>query len=108
GRTPTYSYGAVFHVTDWISVFGNHAETWSPPGSNLRINYSVFVPVTSEGWDAGLRFNLLKDRVSLAVTRYGSTQENLSQSTGTGSAGLAVSLPNAINGILDTNAIGDL
>lgn len=108
GKTDTHSYGAVYHLFPWMSVFGNKAETWAPPGSNQRIDGSIFVPVTSEGWDAGLRFNLLDGRLQTSVTRYGSSQENLALSTGTGSAGLAISLPNAINAILQANVLNDL
>ncbi len=108
GTTRTYSYGGVYHLQPWVSVFANYAETWAPPGSNLRIDYTVFVPVTSDGWDAGLRFNFFDGKLQASVTAYGSNQKNLSQSTGTGSAGLAVSLPNAINAIITTNVVGDL
>ena len=108
GKSTTYSYGAVMHVLPWLGLFANYAETWAPPGSNLRIDGSIFEPVTSEGWDAGLRLNLFGGRLQGAVTRYGTKQMNLRQSTGSGSAGLSASLPGAINGIISTNVLGDL
>jgi hypothetical protein len=108
GSIDTASLGAVFHVTKHISIFGNFAETWTPPTKDLRIDFSRFEPVTSEGWDAGVRLTLLDDRISLSASRYESKQLNLAVGTGTGTGGLSTSLPNAFNALANTNVIGDL
>ncbi|MBM3851718.1 MAG: hypothetical protein FJ399_01030 [Verrucomicrobia bacterium] len=100
GRTTTYSYGGVFHVTPWVSVFANYAETWSPPGVNLTILGQVFGPDVSEGWDTGLRFSLLGGRISASALRYQGRQINLTVSTsGNGQN---------INNIAATNVLGNL
>lgn len=100
GKTTTYSYGSVYHVLPWVSVFANYAETWSPPGANLTIFGQVFGPDVSEGWDAGVRFSLLQGRVNASLIRYQGKQSNLAVSTGgTGQS---------INNIAATNALNDL
>src|SRR5690606_17229430 len=70
GTVDTYSTGAVFHLTNWVNAFGNYAETWAPPAGELRINGERFIPVVSDGWDIGVRFTLLGDRLSLTALRY--------------------------------------
>jgi outer membrane receptor protein involved in Fe transport len=100
GKTTTYSYGAVYHVLPWVSVFANYAETWSPPTSNLTIFGQVFGPDVSEGWDAGLRLSLLQGRVNASVIRYEGKQTNLTVSTGSNGQN--------INNIAATNALNDL
>ncbi len=107
GEVDTYSTGGVLHVTKWASVFGNYAETWLPPAGELRINGERFVPSVSEGWDLGLRFSLLADRVSLSATKYASKQDNIGRGTGT-NGGLANALGNLFNSIANTNVLGDL
>jgi outer membrane receptor for ferric coprogen and ferric-rhodotorulic acid len=100
GSTRTYSYGGVYHVLPWISVFANYAETWSPPTSNLTIFGQVFGPDVSEGWDAGVRFSLLQGRVNASVIRYEGKQSNLTVSTGGNGQN--------INNIAATNVLNDL
>ncbi len=100
GRSTTYSYGGVFHVTPWVSAFANYAETWSPPGVNLTINGAAFGPDVSEGWDAGLRFSLLAGRLNFSAIRYQGRQTNLTVSTGSNGQN--------INDIIGANVIGDL
>ncbi|MBI5689054.1 MAG: TonB-dependent receptor [Verrucomicrobia bacterium] len=107
GVVNTYSAGGVLHLTRWLSVFGNYAETWLPPAGELRINGERFVPSVSDGWDAGLRLSLLRDRVSLTASRYASRQDNIGRGTGT-NGGLANALGNLFNSIANTNVLGDL
>ena len=107
GQVDTFSAGGVVHVRNWVNVFANFAETWAPPAGELRINGERFIPVVSDGWDAGLRFTLLGDRLSLTAARYGANQENLGKGTGT-NGGLANALGNLLNSIANTNVLGDL
>jgi outer membrane receptor protein involved in Fe transport len=107
GAVDTYSLGGVYHLTNWVNVFANYAETWAPPAGELRINGERFVPVVSDGWDAGLRFSLLGDRLSFTATRYGAKQDNLAKGTGT-NGGLANALGNLFNSLANTNVFGDL
>lgn len=107
GTVDTYSTGAVLHVLKWASVFGNYAETWSPPAGELQLDGERFVPLTSTGWDAGLRFSLLGDRIVLTTTRYESEQIGLPRGTGT-NGGLANALGNLFNALANTNVLNDL
>ena len=107
GNITTYSLGGVVHVLKNVSAFYNFAETWTPPSQDLRIDGQRFLPVTSEGWDAGLRFEFFKGRLTFSALHYQSTQENLAVGTGTGTGGLSTSLPNAINAIANANIVGD-
>ncbi len=100
GDTDTFSYGGIFHATPWMSVFANYAETWSPPASNLTIYGESFGPNVSEGWDLGLRFSFLDQRINASIIRYEGRQENLSIGTG----GIGAN----INAIVDANVFGDL
>lgn len=100
GSTNTYSYGAVYHVLPWASVFANYAETWSPPVSNLTIFGQVFGPDVSEGTDFGVRFNFLQGRLNASVIKYSSKQTNLAIATGSNGQN--------INNIAATNALNDL
>lgn len=100
GDTDTFSYGGVFRVMPGVSVFANYAETWSPPASNLTIYGESFGPNVSEGWDLGVRFSFLDERISASVIRYEGEQENLSISTG--------SIGQNINNIATANVLNDL
>lgn len=107
GNVDTYSAGSVYHLTNWVSVFGNYAETWLPPAGELRVNGERFLPSVSDGWDAGVRLSLLGDRISFTTTRYASNQDNIARGTGN-NGGLANALGNLFNIIANTNAFGDL
>jgi len=100
GKTTTYSYGGVYHITPMVSVFANYAETWSPPSSNLTIFGQVFGPDVSEGWDAGVRLALLQGRLNASFIRYQGKQTNLTVATGSNGQN--------INNIAATNALNDL
>lgn len=107
GTVDTFSTGAVVHVLKWASVFGNYAETWSPPAGELQLDGERFVPLTSTGWDAGMRFSFLGDRIVLTTTRYESEQIGLPRGTGT-NGGLANALGNLFNALANTNVLNDL
>jgi outer membrane receptor protein involved in Fe transport len=106
GGISTASAGAVFHVNQMISVFGNRAETYQAPSVLQRINSQLFSPTTSNGWDAGVRFTFGDGRVTLSASTYRSVENGQSIDTGT-SSGFPVAIPSAINGILQANVIGD-
>jgi len=72
----TLTYGGVLHLLPWVSAYSNFAESFNPPGAGITINGSALPPGMSEGWDAGLRFNLLKGQVSATVGKYHSSQFN--------------------------------
>ncbi len=72
----TVTYGGVVHLLSWVSTYANFAESFNPPGAGITINGAALPPGQSEGWDFGIRFSLLKGRVSASFGKYGSTQRN--------------------------------
>ncbi|MBX3737894.1 MAG: TonB-dependent receptor [Candidatus Didemnitutus sp.] len=66
----TVTYGGVFHALSWISAYANYAESFKAPGAGVTLTGQPMPVTTSEGWDAGLRFNLLGGRISASVGRY--------------------------------------
>ncbi|MBI5768366.1 MAG: TonB-dependent receptor plug domain-containing protein [Verrucomicrobia bacterium] len=95
----TYSAGTVMHVRPWVSLYGNYAQTFTIPPANTTIFNHVLAATVSEGIDAGLRFNLLDQRVRVSLNRYFTKQNNQPVSgplSGT-----------VFNGIIDANAVGD-
>jgi outer membrane receptor protein involved in Fe transport len=95
----TYSAGGVYHIRPWVSVYANYAQTFTIPPVNLTINQTLLPATVSNGIDAGLRFNLLRDRLHLSLNRYFS-QQNDQAFTGPVAG-------NIVNGILDANPVGD-
>jgi outer membrane receptor protein involved in Fe transport len=79
--TTNYSYGAVWHVMPWMSLTGGYFES-----SQFSDNYGLdlygnaLAPRNGEGVDYSVRFNLLDGKVNASVTRFETTQENLTAS----------------------------
>lgn len=102
----TRTAGVVWHATSWLSLFANHAESFSPAGSQVDIRGAPFDLQTAEGYDYGLRFSLWQGRLRASISRYQSKEDNNPVATG-GSAGLITGLGLAINEVIDANVIGD-
>jgi hypothetical protein len=68
----TRTQGAVFHLTMWLSVYGNRSDNYSPQ-SGLDINGNNIGNVRGEGHDYGVKFRLgenqLYGRVGLFETK---------------------------------------
>jgi outer membrane receptor protein involved in Fe transport len=69
-KATTYSTGVVYHPFRWASVFANFATSFNPSSSQLRLDGSIMPSPESEGWDVGLRFYLLDNRVNVSLTYY--------------------------------------
>ena len=66
-----YSVGAVFSLTRNVKLFASTGTTFSPNQSNATTPAGLRPPpVTGESFEAGLKFNLLDDRVWGSVTFY--------------------------------------
>ncbi|MEJ1974101.1 MAG: TonB-dependent receptor [Lacunisphaera sp.] len=102
----TESFGGVFHVLPWLSVFADHATSFNPNGAGRTITGALFAPQKSDGTDVGLRFSFFGDRLTGSFLRYTGNSANELISTGT-AAGLLTDLPTAINNIINANPIGD-
>ncbi|MDP3072310.1 MAG: hypothetical protein Q8N18_18610 [Opitutaceae bacterium] len=62
----TKTFGAVYHLTDWISLYGNKSTSFSPAGGNRFGPDGLTGPTQKgQGLDAGLKFNLFENKVSL-------------------------------------------
>ena len=100
GNVTTATLGSVVHATRHISVFGNYAESFSPPSSTLKIDGTVFQPVAAKGWDYGLRFTFLDGGVVANFTHYeGREQNRLISST---------PMMQNFNAMIQANALNDL
>jgi iron complex outermembrane receptor protein len=68
----TRTQGAVFHLTRWLSVYGNRSDNYTPQ-SGLDINGNNIGNVRGEGFDYGVKFrvgeNQLYGRVGLFETK---------------------------------------
>ena len=101
GSVDTYTIGGVYHVTRWLGLSANYAETFNPPPSNAqRYDGSLIPPTAAKGVDFGVRFNLLGGRVAANVNYFESHEDNAVVFTPAGSA-------SNFNIIYLANAIGD-
>jgi outer membrane receptor for monomeric catechols len=68
----TRTQGAVFHLTKWLSLYGNRSDNYTPQ-SGLDINGNNIGNVRGEGFDYGVKFRLgenqLYGRVGLFETK---------------------------------------
>jgi outer membrane receptor protein involved in Fe transport len=99
GGQLTRSVGTVLHVNHWINPAINFAETFSPPGTIVRIDGRLCDPTIASGIDLGWRMELLQNRLNVNLTHY-----RIKEINGIiGSDG-----PNYFNTLYDANVAGDL
>jgi hypothetical protein len=94
----TSSYGAVGHITSWLSVTGNYAETFNAPETIQRLNSTFLTPTVAKGTDFGLRGSFMHGVLDLNVIRYQNKQVNSSFDPG---------IENQVNNILNTPPEGN-
>lgn len=72
----TPQLGALYKVTDKVSVYGLYSESFTP---NLQVNPdgSTFDPATGKGKEFGFKFDLMENRVSATVSFYEIEKENI-------------------------------
>jgi outer membrane receptor protein involved in Fe transport len=100
GRKFTYSGGGVYHLRPWVSLYGNYAQTYNLPAVTPTLFGTPLPATVSEGIDAGVRFNLLDQRLRVSLNRYFSQEDNQASSAPAGAG-------TAMNAIINANAIGD-
>lgn len=100
GSKATYSAGAVYHFTQWLSVYGNYAQTYNLPSVTPTLQGTPLPATVSEGVDAGIRLSLLQQRLRISLNRY-FTQEDNQAASAPANAG------SAMNAIINSNAIRD-
>lgn len=69
------TFGAVYHVFPWLSMFYNTSENTSLPPGLYGPSGKPLDGTSSNGYDYGFRLGLLKDRVSVRVNFYQDNQK---------------------------------
>lgn len=73
----TNTFGAVVHLNNWLSVFANYGENFSPDGSGrIGMDGERIAENVGESNDFGLRFSLLERKLSGTLTFYETNQIN--------------------------------
>ncbi|MEO6245000.1 MAG: TonB-dependent receptor [Opitutaceae bacterium] len=81
----TLSQGAVLHVTNWFSVFGNHSTNFALPALNqFTLPRSPVPSPNGKTYDLGGQLGLLGGRVVARLTYYQTSVVNNSANVGTG------------------------
>ncbi len=74
----TNSFGAVYHVTSWLSVFGNRSDNFQVQANNTLFGdtgRNAFSPNTKgRGYDFGIRSALLGGKVNFSLGSYKTAQ----------------------------------
>ncbi len=71
------TYGAVFHVNSWLSVFGNYGDNFQPDGSGrVGIDAKPMPNNIGRSRDGGVRFALLDRKIFASFTYYDTQQIN--------------------------------
>jgi outer membrane receptor protein involved in Fe transport len=105
-KDETLTWGLIGRITPNIDLFYNSSEVLSP-GSSRQDIYGEAVPAsTGEGWDAGVRFNLLDSKLIGSISYYEATQLNIPVfNTLGGTDGQA--LNNFLEGLIELQEGGD-
>ncbi len=77
---PTRTLGGVFHLTSWMSVYGNKSTNFGPPRGNVVGPDAVTPPNTAgQGLDAGLKFELFGEKLYLDVGYFDTANNNVTE-----------------------------
>ncbi len=77
---PTRTFGGVFHLTSWMSVYGNKSTNFGPPRGNIVGPDALTPPNTKgEGLDAGLKFELFGERLYLDVGYFDTASNDVTE-----------------------------
>ncbi len=74
----TRTYSAVYHATNWMSVFYNESSNFLPVSNATWVNALGESPANGQGetQDYGVRFNLLENRLAIELTKFETTNDN--------------------------------
>lgn len=82
GSYTTWSVGSIYNITSWMGMFGSWSTSFRPILSVLTNRDGEMFqakPTTGNGGDAGLRFSLLDDRLSIMASGFLVQREHLNQ-----------------------------
>ncbi|MDX2185991.1 MAG: TonB-dependent receptor plug domain-containing protein [Opitutaceae bacterium] len=69
------NYGAVGHITKWLSLSYSYATNFSPAAESKGIDDQFLPPSMGKGRDYGVRFHFLDDRIMLNIIRFKTSEE---------------------------------
>jgi len=73
----TFTLGGVFHITDWLSAYGNHSNNRELPNFNIHLIDSYIAPMTEgQGSDLGLKFDFFGGKLYATAGYYTTKQKN--------------------------------
>lgn len=99
GSSLTGSYGLAYHIGKHVSAIANYATSYIPPATNaFDMRNQLVEPLRGSGYDGGLRFRLLQDRLTLNAT-YFYNRENYQR--------VASPVTAAVNNLLARNTATD-
>jgi len=99
-KRQTPSVGTVVHATNWLSLSANYAKAFAFNTSAAPDpNSQLLPPAQGDGWDAAARFTLLGGKLELSTGYYANEEY--------GNYIDPTSVTNNINGLYDSNAVGD-
>ena len=77
----TYRVGAVYRVTDEISVFAQYATSFEPQGigSQDPLAGGPFAPTTGDMFEGGIKTALMDGRVQSSLSAYQIRRRNILQ-----------------------------
>jgi len=77
GRGDTRTYGAVFHLNSWASVYYNNANNFNPSSARSDlIDGGLIGHRSGQGRDVGVKLRLLGDRVNVNLSWYETSDTN--------------------------------
>lgn len=76
-KDETVTWGVIGRVSTAFDVFYNSSEVLSPGSSRPDLYGNTVPSSTGEGWDAGVRVNLLEGKLLGSLSYYESTQMNI-------------------------------
>ena len=99
-KRQTPSMGTVLHATRWLSLSANYAKAFAFNSSAAPDpNSQLLPPAQGDGWDATARFTLLGGKLELSTGYYTNKEY--------GNYIDPTSVTNQINGLYDSNIVGD-
>jgi len=99
-NAPTLTAGAVYHVTEQVSLFANTSSSRDLPTANIQTVGGIDPPMPkATGVDIGAKFDLLKSKLYATVDYYTTKQKNITEY---GDVGSWVSTNNRIYSALQT------
>jgi outer membrane receptor protein involved in Fe transport len=99
----TGTEGAVLHVTNWLSLIGNHSTNQGVPSFTRKVfpDGNLAPPTKGVGSDYGLGFDLLGGRLNAKVVYFTSTEQGRITTNGfAGAAGRNTRVSDAFAGVL--------